>query len=430
MPETVSAPESTGPHPLPRFRFLSEFLGRPVVGADGVRLGRLADLVVATGEAYPPVESLVVKGAAGRTLYPWSAVEVLAPGRLALRADAAGTHPPEQPPPDRIPLAEEILDKQIVDVHDAKLVRVNDLHFLEVKGQLRVAHVDVGFRGLIRRMGWEPWVDGAIRLVKKEAGYLKGDQLVSWKLVQPLDRSPGKVRLEVAQRLLATLHPADLAEIMEDLDRDQRTVLLQRLDVETAAEALEEAPSELAAQLLEEVAPEKAADILEEMAPDEAADVLSDLPGETRDEVMAAMEKPEAREVAALMAYPKDSAGGLMTPDRIQLRPAQTVADAIVELRRRAEELPLVYEIFVVDASRRLIGLLTLRDLLLNDAGTPLGTIMREPPATVRLEDGLKDVAGAAAKYNLVSVPVVDSDGLLQGMVTVDDILSEVLDAA
>lgn len=425
MPETASARENSGD---PRFLFLSSLLDRPVTGADGRRLGRLADLVVATGEPYPPVESLVVKGAGGRRLYPWNAVAQLSEGGLSLKADAAGVPPPEQAPPDRIPLAEELLDKQIVDVHDAKLVRVNDLHFLEVKGQLRVAHVDVGFRGLIRRMGWERAVDGAVRLVRRDAGYLRSDHLVSWKLVQPLDKSPGRVRLEVAQRLLATLHPADLAEIMEDLDRDQRAVLLERLDVETAADALEEAPPELAAQLLEEVAPEKAADILEEMAPDEAADVLADLPGESRDEVLAAMERPEAREVAALMAHPRDSAGGLMTPDRIQLLPEQTVADAIVELRRRAEELPFVYEIFVVDAARRLIGQCTLRDLLLNDAGTPLSAVMREPPATVRVEDGLKEVAGAASKYNLVSVPVVDEAGLLQGMVTVDDILAEVID--
>jgi len=428
MSETAAAPETSGQFPLPRFRFLSEFLGRPVVGPDGRRLGRLADLVVATGEQYPPVESLVVKGPGGRRQYPWSAVERLGDRGLTLKSGAVASTPPTPPLADRIPLVEEILDKQIVDVHDAKLVRVNDLHFLELKGQLRVAHVDVGLRGLVRRMGWEPLVDRALKLVRPDAPYLTADQLVSWKLVQPLDQSAGKVRLEVAQRLLATLHPADLAEIMEDLDRDQRTVLLQRLDVETAADALEEAPPELAAQLLEEVAPEKAADILEEMAPDEAADVLADLPGESRDEVLAAMERPEAREVAALLAHPRDSAGGLMTPDRIQLLAGQTVADAILELRRRAEDLPFVYELFVVDAGQRLVGMLTLRDLLLNDAGTPLGTIMREPPATVRVEDGVKDVARAASKYNLVSVPVVDEAGQLQGMITVDDILAEVID--
>jgi magnesium transporter len=412
----------------PRFRFLSSIIGRPVRDADGARLGKLTDLVVATGEHYPPVESLVLQGKDGRRQFPWSAVEQLGDAGLTLRAGAVSSTPPDQPLADRIPLVEEILDKQIVDVHDAKLVRVNDLHFLELKGQLRVAHVDVGLRGLIRRMGWEPVVDRTLRLFRPGAPYLKADQLVSWKLVQPLDQSAGKVRLEVAQRLLATLHPADLAEILEDLDHNQRTVLLERLDVETAAEALEEASPEMAAQLLEEVAPEKAADILEEMAPDEAADVLSDLPGETRDEVLAAMERPEAREVQALMAYPQDSAGGLMTPDRIQLGPERTVGDAVAELRRRDQDLPLVYEIFVADADGRLLGICTLRDLILNEPATGLGTIMREPPATLGVLDRLRDVAAAAAKYNLVSVAVVDEAGVMQGMVTVDDILGEVVD--
>jgi magnesium transporter len=412
----------------PRFRFLSSIVGRPVRGPDGARLGTLTDLVVATGEQYPPVESLVLTGKDGRRQYPWSSVERFGDRGLTLKAGAVASTPPEQPLADRIPLVEEILDKQIVDVHDAKLVRVNDLHFLELKGQLRVAHVDVGLRGLVRRMGWEPFVDRTLRLVRPGAPYLKADHLVSWKLVQPLDQSAGKVRLEVAQRLLATLHPADLAEIMEDLGRDQRTVLLGRLDVETAAEALEEASPELAAQLLEEVPPEKAADILEEMAPDEAADVLSDLPGDTRDEVLAAMERPEAREVEALLAYPQDSAGGLMTPDRIQLGPERTIADAIGELRRRDEELPLVYEIFVADADGRLLGICTLRDLVLHEPATRLGAIMREAPATLGLLDRLREVAAAAAKYNLVSVPVINEAGVLQGMVTVDDILGEVLD--
>jgi CBS domain-containing protein len=426
MAETAAQGENAAD---PRFRFLSSIIGRPVRGPGGARLGKLTDLVVATGEPYPLVESLVLKGAGGRRSYPWSSVERLDDGGLTLKGDAVASTPPEQPLADRIPLVEEILDKQIVDVHDAKLVRVNDLHFIELKGQLRVAHVDVGLRGLVRRMGWEPFVDRALRLVRPGAPYLKADQLVSWKLVQPLDQSAGKVRLEVAQRLLATLHPADLAEILEDLDHNQRTVLLERLDVETAADALEEVEPVMTAQLLEDVAPERAADILEEMAPDEAADVLSELPGDTRVEVLAAMEKPEAREVEALLAYPHDRAGGLMTPDRIQLSLESTVGDAKAELRRRDEEIPFLYELFVVDGGGRLLGICTLRDLILNELATRLGDIMHEPPATSQVDDRLEDVAKAAAKYNLLSVPVVSDEGVLLGIVTVDDILSEVLDA-
>jgi magnesium transporter len=133
--------------------------------------------------------------------------------------------------------------------------------------------------------------------------------------------------------------------------------------------------------------------------------------------------------VEQLLAYPADSAGGLMTPDRIQLHPEQTVGDAIAEIRRRAEEVPLVYEVFIVDGAGILKGLVTLKDLVLADAAAPLSRILREAPASVKAEDGIRDVALAAAKYNLISVPVVDDLGALRGMVTVDDILAGVVDA-
>ena len=424
-------PATAARHPNdPRFLFFSSLLGRPVADADGRALGRVADLVAATGEPYPPIESVVVRrGRRERLQIPWNAVEELGPRGLKVKAGVRPEPEPEAAPPDRLRLAREILDRQIVDVEDAKLVRVNDLHFLDVKGQLRIAHVDVGFRGLVRRLGWEGVVDRAVAAVRPGAHYLSSDHLLSWKLVQPLDTAPGRVRLEVAQRALAQLHPADLAEIMEELDRDQRAVLLERLDVETAADTLQETPPEITAQLLEEVAPEKAADILEEMAPDEAADVLSELPNEARQELLEAMERPEAHEVAQLLEYSHDSAGGLMTPDRIQLRPEDTVADALAEVRRRADDVPLVYEIFLTDSAGVLKGQCTLRDLVLSDASSPLHRIAREPPATVEPEAKARDVADAASKYDLVSVPVVDADGVLLGMVTVDDILSEVLGA-
>jgi magnesium transporter len=140
------------------------------------------------------------------------------------------------------------------------------------------------------------------------------------------------------------------------------------------------------------------------------------------------MVRPEAEEVQELLAFPPDSAGGHMTPDRLQLAPTQTVADAIAELRRRADELPFVYEIFVADEKGRLVGVCTLRDLLLNDAEAALGRLMREPTATVRLDARLRDVAEEAAKYRAMSVPVLDESGILQGMVTADDLLTEVID--
>jgi magnesium transporter len=389
----------------------------------------VADLIVATGEAYPPVESLVLRSRGRSLQIPWSAVQALDPRALTVAAEALPSELPAARPADRLSLREDLLDRQIVDGEDANLVRVNDVHFLEVNRALRVAHVDVGFRGLVRRMGWQRAVDGLLSVVRPQAPYLRSDQLLSWKLVQPLDRAPGRVRLEVAQRQLAQLHPADLAEILEELDRDQRTALLDRLDVETAAEALEETSPEVTAQLLEEVSPEKAADILEEMAPDEAADALGELSGEMRQELLLAMERPEAREVQQLLSYEPSSAGGLMTPDRVELRPTDTVGDALAEVRRRAGELRIVYEVFVTDPGGVLKGLCTLKELVAAEPTTLLERVTREAPATVGVHASAREIADAASKYNLISVPVVDQLGVLMGMVTVDDILPEILHA-
>ena len=204
----------------PRFVFFSRMLGRRVVAADGTRLGKLKDLVVATRRALPAGREPGRQGPVREPPVPVErrgAARRRRPGAAGGRRGRAAPHPPGLRPH---PLAEEILDKQIVDVHDAKLVRVNDLHFLELKGQLRVAHVDVGFRGLIRRMGWEPLVDGTIGLLRPAAAYLKADQLVSWKLVQPLDQCGRQGPAGGGAATAGQLHPADLAEIVEELDRD------------------------------------------------------------------------------------------------------------------------------------------------------------------------------------------------------------------
>jgi magnesium transporter len=357
----------------------------------------------------------------------WSSVAELGQKQIRLLSDAVAEPLPDASEADRLRVAEELLDRQIVDVEGAKLVRVNDLHFLEVKGTLRLAHVDVGFRGLVRRMGWQRFVDRVVGVVSPGARYLGADALLAWKLIQPLGTVPGKVRLDVAQRQLASLHPADLAEIMEELDRSQRAVLFERLDVETAADALEESSSEVTTQILENVAPERAADILEEMAPDEAADVLGDLPEETQTELLDAMDRPEAKEVRALLGYEPRSAGGLMNPELIQLQGTVTVRQALDEVRRRAEELSVVYELFIVDSNGLLTGLCTLKDLVAASADARLDQLMREAPATVGVETDVSEVADLAAKYHLLSVPVVGEGGALMGAVTVDDILPQVL---
>ncbi len=298
-----------------RFVFFSQLLGKTVQSADGQDLGRLVDLIAIPGDAYPPIEALIVRSwHRSRLRLLWTAVAGYDEARIQLLPSAVAEPVADVPNPNRMRLADEILDRQIVDVEGAKLERVNDIHFLEVKGVLRLAHVDVSFRGLVRRMGWERALDAAVRGVAPRSSYLTPAGLLGWKHIHPLGEASGHMRVDLAQAQLAELHPADLAEIIEELDREQRITLFSRLDTETAAEALEEVSPEVSTQLLNDVTPEVAADILEEMAPEEAADVLSELPTETQTELLGAMDQPEAREVVELLQYEPRSAGGMMTP--------------------------------------------------------------------------------------------------------------------
>jgi CBS domain-containing protein len=344
--------------------------------------------------------------------------------RLRRGAEALG---PLQALSSEIPLAQDVLDRQIVDTDDAKVERVNDLHLLRARGDLRVAHVDVGFRGLVRRLGWQRLVDALVRGVRPRAGYLTKEKLVSWKYVQPLASGSPRVRLDVARSAVAGLHPADLAEILEDLDRRERAVLFRELPVETAADALEEVEPDLQRELLQVLEPAKAADVLEEMQADDAADLLADLPERQSAELLAGMEPAEAREVRQLLEYDENTAGGLMNPEFIRLAPQLTAHQALDEVRRQADQVAHVHDAFVLQPDGKLAGVLSLRDIILARPDAHVLALLHEHPAPLRPDDSARKVAELAAKYNLFSLPVEAEDGKVLGVVTVDDVLEKVL---
>ena len=421
-------PAATQPPPDGSFLYLSVLLGHRVVGADGARLGTLVDLLAATGGAYPRVTALRVRtrprGEVKRV--EWEDVEGW-DGRVIRLRRGAEALKPLQLFSSEIPLAQDVLDRQIVDTDDAKVERVNDLHLLRARGELRVAHVDVGFRGLVRRMGWQSVVDALVRTVKPRAPYLNAEKLVSWKHVQPISAGTPRVRLDLSRATLSEIHPADLAEILEDLDRRERAVLFRELPVEAAADALEEVQPELQRELLHALEPEKAADVLEEMQADDAADLLGDLPLEESAELLAEMEPAEAREVERLLTYDHDTAGGMMNPEYLRLAPDLTAAQALDRIRQQAERTPHVHDAFVVAPDGKLAGVLSLRDLLLAKADRHVLALMHEHPAPLRPDDDARKVAELAAKYNLFTLPVEDESGKVLGVVTVDDVLEKVL---
>jgi hypothetical protein len=255
--------------------------------------------------------------------------------RLRLGLVVAHAQPGRREDETQILVGEALLDKQVLDVSGAKLERVNDLSLvLGREGELVLAHIDVGLRGLVRRLGWERGVDGVVRAVRPRARYLTSDQLIGWKYVVPTVADPAGLRLALAQRSITRIHPADLAEILEDLPAESRQDLFHALEVDTAARVLSEVedPRVQEELLTEETDPEKSADVLETMPPDAAADVLAELPEEDASDLLKRMQPEDARAVTSLMQHEEGTAGGLMTSEIVTFPGHITLAEAFQRL--------------------------------------------------------------------------------------------------
>jgi CBS domain-containing protein len=406
-------------------QFLSRCLGLPVRDPSGEPLGSIADLIVAIGGKYPPVTGLVVRTDRRRIFIPWTDVESfdVAGARLHVRTIDIGTFRQRQ---NEILLKADLLDKQIVDIEGRKVIRVNDVSLDIVDGRLRLVAVDVGAAGLLRRLG----IEGPFRTIARGLGATVPERYIDWEDVDPLEATIASVRLRVPHARLAELHPADLASIIEDLAPRDRAGVLASLDDETVADVVEEMEPETQVDVMEDLAPERAADILEEMSPDDAADLVADLDQETRDEILSHMERDEADELGELLAYPEDSAGGLMTTEFVALEDHLTAGGAIERLRELEPDAETIYYVYVTDDDGRLVGVISLRDLIIARPEMPIRDVMIREPVTVALTADQDEVAEVVAHYGLLAVPVVDDQEVLRGIVTVDDALDTVIPAA
>ena len=403
--------------------FLSQIIGRPVRDPAGEPLGTVADLIVAIGDEYPPVTGLVVKNEGRQIFVPWRSVENLDASGARLGDRTIDISKFEQRP-DEILLRGDLLDKQIVDIEGRKVIRVNDVSLDEIEGAVRVVAVDVGAAGLLRRLG-SPWVTIA-RNIKLPVP----ERYIDWEDVDPLESTIAGVRLRVPHAKLGQLHPSDLASIMDQLAPRDRAGVLAALDDEAVADAMEEMEPDTQVDILEDLAPERAADILEEMSPDDAADLVADLDQDTRDEILSHMEADEVEEVRELLGYPEDSAGGIMTTEYIALDASLTAARAIDRLRELEPDAETIYYVYITDDDGRLVGVLSLRDLIVAQPDTPVGQVMIREPVAVGVLADQEEVAEVVAHYNLLAVPVVDDEERLVGIVTVDDAIDTVIPTA
>jgi magnesium transporter len=402
--------------------YLSQAIGRPVRDRAAEPIGTVADLIVAIGDRYPPVTGIVVKTNGREIFLHWSSVASLDAGGATLGTTAIDITKFEQRP-NEIRLKQDLMDRQIVDIDGRKVVRVNDLRLDEVEGALHLVAVDVGASGLLRRLGLEgPW-----RTIARGLHRDVPERYIDWEDVDPVERTIASVKLRVPHQGLAELHPADLATIIDQLSRSDRVGVISALDDEAAADAIGEMEPETQADILEDLEPARAADILEEMDPDEAADLVADLSDEVREEILGLMEKDEAAEVQELMTYDEDTAGGIMTTEYVAVPATLTAAETIDRLRELEPDAETIYYVYVTDDDNRLVGVLSLRDLIVAKPETCIAYFMFDEPVVVRTDASQEDVTEVVARYNLLAVPVVDEEGRLEGIVTVDDAMDTLL---
>lgn len=408
--------------------YFTELENLPFYDVKGEYLGSLADLCVDPGQNSWRVASYLVKGPK-KNLVCISHEQVqslsVRAGQTGVPKDSIRCYAPDE---GLLRVKKDILDQQIIDVNNRKVVRVNDVDFdiqpTDGHTELRVIGVNVGLAAALRRLFQGLAAKHTVRTV---TGVFP-TKTIPWEFVNLIEPDPGRrLKLRISYDRLARLHPADIADILEELSRDEQKAVIESLNDETAAQAISEIPTRMQAALLESMAPEKAADIVEEMAPDEAADVLQEMPPETSAEVLADMEKDEAKEVRELLGFEENTAGALMTTEYVVVHESASVEGAIAALKYFEGPLESVHVIHLVDNEAVFRGAVPLARILLADSSTSLKGLSTDPVISVQSHEDAKSVVDLFHKYNLMSLPVVDEKGHLLGVVTADDVLEVVI---
>jgi magnesium transporter len=402
---------------------LTELLGLPVFDTGGSQCGRVRELALTPQEDRSRIAVIIVKMKGGDRLLPFSSVQSI---NGALRANtAAATWLPVSEAEGLFLLGRDLLDQQIIDVYGRKVVRVNDVDLHRDENSpdlvLRVGSVDVGARGAIRRL-----LKGVVPVAALQALLRQiPARAIPWEFVDLIETDPARrVKLKISHERLAKLHPADIADIVEDLAPDEREAVFETLDDEVAAEALEEISPKVQKSIVESLDSDRAADIVEEMNPDAAADLLADLGEERSSQILREMEPEERREVTELLEFEENTAAGRMNSEYLAVPVAADAHAAVEALRQFEGGIESVSTIYLVDSHGTLAGAVPLAKLVLASADTPLLSLTREPLIFCHADAREKTFAELFDKYNLVTLPVVDDNNKLTGVITSDDVIS------
>ena len=399
---------------------LSELIGAPAIDSTGSRAGKVREVTLAPQENSSQVMGFVIKTQQGDRLVPATAVSLINHGlHITTPADEWTPYGGGE---GLLLLERDLLDQQIIDVHGRKVVRVNDVDIHEESGNghiiLKIGAVDVGARGAMRRLLKGVVPAAALHLLLEKIP----PRMIPWEFVDLIEIDPARrVKLKISLARLAQLHPAD---IVEDLAPAEREAIFETLDDEVAAETLEEIDPKMQVSILTSLDSDRAADIVEEMDPDAAADLLGDMHPDDSQEILTEMEPEERAEVTELMTFHDNTAAGRMTTDYMALTAGAKVEDAIEMLRNFEGGVESVSTIFIIGEKDKLLGAVPLAKIVLAPPGTPLMMLSTGHMTTVHPGADEKMVAELFDKYNLLTLPVIDEEGTLTGVITADDVIN------
>jgi flagellar motility protein MotE (MotC chaperone)/sporulation protein YlmC with PRC-barrel domain len=400
-------------------------VGNAITDSRGALLGRVHEFAVLPGDDSSRVQGLILKLSSKVsdrkcTLAPIR--DLQRSGReLRLEDCALLVAPPQDPA--LVLLERDLLDQQIIDVHGRKVVRVNDVvlnweHTPDGRLSLRIVEVEVGLRGAVRRL-----LKGLPANTVEALACRFSPSLIPWDFVDLIDPSR-RVRLKVDQDRLAQMHPSDIADILEELAPPERQALFESLDEEVAAETLEEVEPRLQKSLIQSLGSEQVAGIVEEMDPGAAADLLAELSDEKSEAILEEMSPEERDEVKELLEFSQDSAAGRMTTEYIALPASSSVADVHTALRQFEGDIELVTDLYLLDEKDRLSGVVPIVHILLANPGDVLAELPHSHLITCQVDTGGRKVAELFDKYNLHSLPVVDVDRKLVGVVHAEQVIA------
>ena len=412
---------ATSPIQIDRIVYLTELTGMRVEAPNGLRIGRVWEVALTPSE-HPRRVSQFLIGRRTRFKVRFDQVRTIDSEVIRLSDDRLVPYYPDD---NLLLLSKDLLDQQIVDVNGRKVVRVNDIalriEHVGDRDELWVHEVGVGLQGAFRRLA-----EGILpnRVIRKIQQRIKPNS-IAWEYCNIIEPDPQRrLKLRISHERLGQLHPADLADIVEELAPPEREALFETLDDEVAAETLTEVDPKIQAGILKSLDKERAADIVEEMAPDSAADALGELEEEKSQEILQDMEQVPAAEVEELLEYEADTAGGMMTTQYVAVHESARVGDALEALRGNENLLRSLTHVFLMDKDQTLIAAVPLGRLFVAAEGAPLRSLAFLETPKVHLDDDRDRVVELFDKYNLLTLPVVDDEGELSGVITADDVIS------